>query len=189
MSSHGSGYIKVLNLKEKKTRKLQPVQAYSRLYYDDPTRGIKATIAQRWAQHVVEIPEDATRQGPPLHFRNKILTELYNQESDEIKAKVDACRTHGFPDSDDSDSDVDSDVESDINDEEVERRAKASAYQRYALTLHTHIILTHRRSAQNSVPRTMTFMLEQLEKETGLVGTILLGGPEPKRGGKILVMW
>ena len=35
----------------------------------------------------------------------------------------------------------------------------------------------------------MTFMLEQLEKETGLVGTILLGGPEPKRGGKILVMW
>jgi hypothetical protein len=34
----------------------------------------------------------------------------------------------------------------------------------------------------------MTYMLEQLEKETGLIGTVLLGGPEPKRGGKLLMM-
>jgi hypothetical protein len=43
-------------------------------------------------------------------------------------------------------------------------------------------------SAQNSVPRSMTFMLEQLQRETGLIGTVLLGGPEPKRGGKIIVL-
>jgi hypothetical protein len=34
----------------------------------------------------------------------------------------------------------------------------------------------------------MTFMLEQLEHEAGLVGTVLLGGPDPKRGGKITLM-
>jgi hypothetical protein len=43
-------------------------------------------------------------------------------------------------------------------------------------------------SALNCLPLTMTRMLEQVQSETGLVGTVLLGGPEPKQGGKIIVM-
>jgi len=31
-------------------------------------------------------------------------------------------------------------------------------------------------------------MLEQIELETGMVGTVLFGGPEPKAGGAIVVM-
>jgi hypothetical protein len=34
----------------------------------------------------------------------------------------------------------------------------------------------------------MTRMLEQIEAETGMAGTILLGGPEPRQGGNIIVM-
>jgi hypothetical protein len=42
--------------------------------------------------------------------------------------------------------------------------------------------------AQDIVPLMIIQILEQLEKETGLVSTILLGGPEPQCGGKIVVM-
>lgn len=31
-------------------------------------------------------------------------------------------------------------------------------------------------------------MLEQVQKETGFVGTVLLGGPEPRQGGRITAM-
>jgi hypothetical protein len=34
----------------------------------------------------------------------------------------------------------------------------------------------------------MTQMLDQIEEETGLFGSIILGGPEPDQGGKIVVM-
>jgi hypothetical protein len=42
--------------------------------------------------------------------------------------------------------------------------------------------------AQDVLPQTMMRMLEQIEVETGMVGTILLGGPEPKTGGGVIVM-
>jgi hypothetical protein len=126
----------VLNLKgQKKSRILQPVQAYSHLYYNCDDK-IKSTIAERWAEHVVAHPEDANMQGPPLPFRNKILKELYSEETDEVKARVEKCRKEGFPpdsnpdDSDDPDSDPKSDGDSDVDEEEVDRREQAEAYQR-----------------------------------------------------------
>ena len=43
-------------------------------------------------------------------------------------------------------------------------------------------------SAQDRLGLTMARMLEQVEKECGMVGTVLLGGPEPRRGGKVVVV-
>ena len=43
-------------------------------------------------------------------------------------------------------------------------------------------------SAQLMVPTTMQRVLEELERSTGLVATVILGGPEPQCGGKIIVM-
>jgi hypothetical protein len=82
-------------------------------------------------------PEDASKQGPALDFRNKILRALYAQETAEVKAKVERLREEGLPDSeddlsDDSDTESESDSES-IDPEEQQRRAKASAYQRYVV--------------------------------------------------------
>ena len=42
--------------------------------------------------------------------------------------------------------------------------------------------------AMDCLPLTMMRMLDQVELETGMIGTVLLGGPEPKEGGKILIM-
>lgn len=41
---------------------------------------------------------------------------------------------------------------------------------------------------QVAIPTTMQTVLETIERETGLVGTVLLGGPEPQQGGKLVVM-
>jgi hypothetical protein len=52
------------------------------------------------------------------------LTELFYQETDEVKRRVEACRTDGFPDSDSDDEGMDSDAESDegeIDPEEKDR--------------------------------------------------------------------
>ena len=34
----------------------------------------------------------------------------------------------------------------------------------------------------------MSRMLEQIKAECGMVGTIILGGPEPRRGGEIVIL-
>jgi hypothetical protein len=34
----------------------------------------------------------------------------------------------------------------------------------------------------------MMHLMEEIERQAGMACTILLGGPEPKRGGKIIVM-
>lgn len=42
--------------------------------------------------------------------------------------------------------------------------------------------------AQDCLPLTITRVLEQIEAETGLFGSVVLGGPEPSQGGKVIVM-
>jgi hypothetical protein len=42
--------------------------------------------------------------------------------------------------------------------------------------------------AQDCLPLTMSRMLEQIKAECGMVGTIILGGPEPRRGGEIVIL-
>lgn len=43
-------------------------------------------------------------------------------------------------------------------------------------------------SAQDCLAPTMSRMVEEIETETGMIGTVILGGPEPRQGGKIVVM-
>lgn len=42
--------------------------------------------------------------------------------------------------------------------------------------------------SQDVLPQSMVRMLEQIEKETGMAGTLILGGPEPRQGGAILML-
>jgi hypothetical protein len=48
----------------------------------------------------------------------------------------------------------------------------------------SHVV--HR--AQDRLPVTIMRILEEIEKQAGMACTILLGGPEPKRGGKLTLM-
>ena len=43
-------------------------------------------------------------------------------------------------------------------------------------------------SAQSMVPRSMMRVLQQIEREAGLIGFVVLAGPEPQRGGDTKVI-
>jgi hypothetical protein len=167
----------------KKSRKLHITQAYSRLYYEDK---LKAIINEHWLTHLKSHPEDASKKGSTLAFRNKIVKELYDAEPAEVKAEVKKRRDEGFSDGDDEDGDDDANVDK----VEQKRKAKAVSFQRYATLLTTCSIFSPMsvHSAQDRLALTMTRMLEQVEKECGMVGMVLLGGPEPRQGGKVVVV-
>jgi hypothetical protein len=95
---------------------------YSRLYYETK---LKTIISERWKTHLIANPEDASKSGPPLQFRNKIIRELYDSETPEIKAEVERRREEG-----EDDEELDVNDGEDVGEEEGQRRAKAAAYQK-----------------------------------------------------------
>jgi hypothetical protein len=112
---------KLLDLQGKKSKKLQPTQVYSRLYYETK---LKPIIAECWQTHLIANPEDASKSGPPLQFRNKIIRDLYDSETPEIKAEVERRREEGQ-----SEDELEHDGDG-VDEEESQRRAKAFAYQK-----------------------------------------------------------
>jgi hypothetical protein len=43
-------------------------------------------------------------------------------------------------------------------------------------------------SAQNMLPQTLVTALQQIEREAGMVGFVVVAGPEPQREGDIKVL-
>jgi hypothetical protein len=112
----------LLNLQERKSKKLQVIQAYSKLYYE--TR-VKAVATERWVNRLSKLTakeKEKLPENPPLAFRNAVAKELYETESDDVKAAVEEFRN-------DPDANGNADEVEDM-DEEAERVAKANAYQR-----------------------------------------------------------
>lgn len=101
-------------------RKLQLTQMYSRLFWEK----IKPVVDERWRRNLVLHPEAASEKGSLLAFRNDIIKEMWDDESEDVRAKVKRCR----------DEEVAEDAESDEDnaaDSEGQRgQAKARSYQR-----------------------------------------------------------
>jgi hypothetical protein len=126
-SKSGYGRKKVLDLSKKKSKKLPSYQAYQQLYYEEK---IKDIVEKRWDEHLRSQPgydEDSVPQVPSLAFRNRITRELFADESDEVKDKVEAHRNEEA--TDDYDELLD-DMDSGLGKAEIKRRAKAVSYQR-----------------------------------------------------------
>lgn len=70
-------------LEQKRRQKLQPVQAYSELYY---TTKWKETIDTEWEEKLKKEP--GLRKKDLLAYRNKRLTQFLLDESDDVKAEV-----------------------------------------------------------------------------------------------------
>jgi hypothetical protein len=122
---------KPLDLLKRQTRKLAPVQAYSRLYYD---KKLKAITDARWEQYITEKPEMQVKKGERLRHRNEVIKELLAAETDEVKAEVEQRREEGIDSDDERDVESEDDGE-DISPEEKQRRAKALSFQRQASVL------------------------------------------------------
>lgn len=74
-------------LEQKRRQKLQPVQAYSELYY---TSKWKETIEAEWKEKLKNEPE--LQKKDALAYRNKRLSQFLLAESDDVKAEVDHYR-------------------------------------------------------------------------------------------------
>src|SRR5260370_23124396 len=115
---------KPLTLIKRAKRKIAPPQAYSWLYYN---KKLKAIVDARWEQYIAENPSMKGVRGQVLKFRNAVIKELYNLETDKVKAEVERrCEEGGFTEDKDTDSNNDDGVVL----SEWWHHAKACAYQR-----------------------------------------------------------
>jgi hypothetical protein len=115
---------KPLTLIKRAKRKLAPPQAYLWLYYN---KKLKAIIDARWEQYIAENPSMKGARGQALKFRNVVVKELYDLETDEVKAEVEKrCKEGDFTEDEDTQSNNDDGVVL----SKQRRRAKARGYQR-----------------------------------------------------------
>lgn len=132
-TSKTSGSRDVLDLRERKPKKRTVVQAYQRLYNETK---IKPLVTERWnAKHEYEKthppipPALPLPKYPPVNFRNDIAKELYEAESDEVKAQVEEFRDNPHATVDDSEDDEDDSVD-DIDEVEIRRVHEAKRMQK-----------------------------------------------------------
>lgn len=74
-------------LEQKRRQKLQPVQAYSELYY---TSKWKETVDTEWEEKLKIEP--GLQKKDMLAYRNKRMSQFLLDESDDVKAEVDHYR-------------------------------------------------------------------------------------------------
>lgn len=74
-------------LEQKRRQKLQPVQAYSELYY---TSRWKETIDAEWEEKRKNEP--GLQKKDKLAFRNKRMSQIFDDEPDNVKAEVEHYR-------------------------------------------------------------------------------------------------
>jgi hypothetical protein len=89
-TSSGTGRKDLLRLTAN-SRKLQPVQAYSRLYYDTK---VKDTVNARYKEYIETTakPEQLSR----IVFAANITKEFFEAETEEVKQEVDIYRERLF---------------------------------------------------------------------------------------------
>lgn len=117
---------KLLNLTKRTTRKLPSWQAYSRLYYD---KKLKVIVDAKWKEHIAENPHLEKKKGEALRHRNATIKEVFEIETDSVKAEVEKRREEGSF-SDDEGIEEDGDGDEDVDPTEQRRRTRARGFQR-----------------------------------------------------------
>ncbi|THH22511.1 hypothetical protein EUX98_g8181 [Antrodiella citrinella] len=147
----------MLNL-GKRSQVLHPYQAYLKLY----NKKLRPTIDTKYAEYKAGLGEGETPQDK-WPFTIKLVQQLLNDEDEDVKAEVEAARRDG------KDFDMtrvlgsaSADVE--LRDKEVRAKEKAI----------------------DSLDIALSNIFKNLQIETGLSGTIILGGSHPRTGDTII---
>jgi hypothetical protein len=123
--SMGQGQRPLLNLSQKKAKKLPVWQAYSKHFYEEK---LKEVVQVHWnAKFKTENPEHDEENTPipppPLQFRNEVIRTMYEEESEEVKKEIEVYRDkQGIEASEMIDDDG-------VGHEESDRRKVAATYQ------------------------------------------------------------
>ena len=87
-STSGTGRKKVLDLTSKRKKRLQLFQVYSILYYKSKW---KATLDQEYQEYKQNVPEGKTVKRA-FNYAMDRLRDIFRDETDEVKAEVEAHR-------------------------------------------------------------------------------------------------
>jgi len=76
------------------TRKLSTIHAYGKLYWEK----IKPILDERWDQYIAENPDAGGKhlRSNWLNCQNKLLRELLDAETEEVKKEVEQRREEGI---------------------------------------------------------------------------------------------
>jgi hypothetical protein len=177
-----------LDLTKRVKRQKSDWQTYSTLYYHSK---LKSIIAERWKakyedEHPDRDPSSQVIPGPTLAYRNEQIRLLYQDESEAVKQEVEAKMKE-----EDNDQDAVDEGEGDrgIDPEEGKQIVRLRAYQRSANTVTAEKLTETQHKytfrARDSIPMTVSSMLEQVKEQTGLIGTVMFAGPDLEQGGSI----
>lgn len=170
-STSGSGTRGLLKINGQ-TRFRQEWQVYQTMTYETQW---KTVIDNEWDAYQAKWKSDHPGTELPqgrFAFMNSFLKDKYNSESDEVKTAVKERRAAMK-------------IEFDARAKEAGERN--AAYQRW-LSIRAPVRSTHLHfsSAIDKLPRTLAVMGESILKQTGWHVTFIVGGPEPRRNGKIM---
>ncbi|KAI0054695.1 hypothetical protein BV25DRAFT_1922461, partial [Artomyces pyxidatus] len=163
-SSKAGAKPKVLQLLKPK-RRWAAHEAYQNLYWKE--RNLGPMIEEGYAAYVAGIPKDGVKKSR-IVWQNERVKELLKGESDEVKKLVEEARKRG-KDGAAVDELTAQDDASALTEEEKARLKQVRLYQ----------------TAIDALPTTALKIVEEILQQTGWAATLLIGGPEPNRGGDI----
>ena len=109
--------------------------------------------------------------------------EFFDDETPEVKEHVAAVQKAA---KDEGENDVDEDDE--LDSDERARISQLAGFRRCAhdqIDTVTLLLTLQTSSVRASLPNTLVAMLQQIFREAGLIGTIILAGPDIEQGGNI----
>ncbi|KAJ8474938.1 hypothetical protein ONZ51_g6876 [Trametes cubensis] len=147
----------VLDLTKKIKKKVQPYQAYWSL----KGKAVTPIVKQAYKDYQKSVPED--QQVEEFAFNTQKVREMYEAETDEVKAEVEAHRRKLVEGSSALMQFTDS---------------LGETKEDLALQQQAHDIQV----AINNLPRAIQEVLENIERLTGWKASIFVGGPNPETG-------
>jgi hypothetical protein len=166
----------------RKKKQLAAYQAYYSLY----RHKVSAIIEAEWPDAWRADPERDTNTKNdcpppvPINFRNRVAKRLLDEESDQVKAEVEAFRTNAGGDDDNSPGTASEDIR--------ELHAEAKAFQECVKSYHGRDRSDLDKRNIERVGATALRVLETILQKAGMVGSIVCAGPEPEQGGNIMVL-
>lgn len=147
---------------------MQPWQAYLNKFQNTK---LKKEIDDAWKQYLQDVPEGEQPKKTRFEIRNKLARKLYAAETAKVKAEVEEHRK----------------VMREGN-ETSDLVARNASFQRYDILLQVRTRQTYyspMKSAIDMLPRTLEGAAESIAKKAGWNALIIVGGPNPRLGGKI----